>query len=71
MVNNMGFFDFFSPSIESFFPVTLVIKAVIIIFILLFTILGAYIIPRGKLYVIIGGIIAILLIWYIDLEIHI
>ena len=66
----MGFFDFLFQPLETIFPVGLIIKAVIIIVIGLMTVLGAYFVPRGKIFVILGGIIAILCIWYINLEIN-
>jgi len=58
-------FSFF----DQIFPFTLVLKVILIIVLGLVTILGAYIIPKGKFIVIVGGIIAILVVWFIDLEI--
>ena len=54
---------------EYILPVELIVKGIIIIVLGLMTVLGAYIIPKGKIFVIAGGVIAILVIWYIDLEI--
>jgi len=53
--------------LDYLFPVELLVKAVIIIVLGLATILGAYFIPRGKIFVILGGIIAIVIIWFVDL----
>ena len=66
---NMGVFDFLFPSPESIFPFTLVAKVIIIVVIGLLTVVGAFFIPKGKFAVILIGIIAILIIWYIDLDI--
>ena len=52
------------------FPIELIVKGVIILVIGLVTILGAFFVPRGKLFVIVGGIVTILVVWYIDLEIN-
>jgi len=54
---------------EWFLPVKLIIKIVLIIILGLVTVLGAYMVPRGKFLVIIGGVVAIIVVWYIDLEI--
>ena len=56
--------------LDLLFPIELIIKVVVIIILGIVTAIGAYIIPRGKLFVIAGGIIAILVVWFIDLEIH-
>jgi len=59
-------FSFF----EYIFPVELIVKAVIIIVIGLMTVIGAYLIKsKLSLLVILGGIIAILVVWFVDFEV--
>ena len=55
---------------ESILPIELIIKIVLIIILGLVTVLGAFFVPKGKFVVIIGGIIAILVVWYIDFSIN-
>jgi len=57
--------------LEYILPIQLIIKIILIIVLGLVTILGAYFIPKGKSIVIAGGVIAILIVWYIDLGISI
>lgn len=66
----MGLFDFLFPSAESIFPFTLIAKVIIILVIGLVTVLSAFIVPKGKLAIVIMGGIAILIIWFVDLEIN-
>lgn len=56
---------------EQILPIRILVKLLIIILVAIMTTLGAYFVPKGKLFVILAGIIAILVIWYIDLEISI
>lgn len=56
--------------LDAILPIKLLAKLIIIIIIGLMTAIGVYILPRGKFVVIIIGVIAILLVWYIDLEIN-
>jgi len=50
-------------------PVELLVKVIVIFVLGLVTALGAYLIPRGKIIVIILGIIVIIVIWYVPLGI--
>jgi len=53
---------------EYILPVKLILKVIIIIVIAIMTILGAVVVPKGKIIVVIAGILGILVIWYVDLE---
>ena len=55
--------------LDAIIPISLIIKVIVIIVIGLVTVFGAYFIPKGKIFVIIGGIIAIIIMWYVDLGI--
>jgi len=50
-------------------PVELIVKVIVIFVLGLVTVLGAYLIPRGKFIIVILGIIVIIIIWYVPLGI--
>ena len=56
--------------IDLFLPVELLAKVIIIIVLAIMFGIGAYVVPKGKIAVIIIGAVTILIVWFIEIEVN-
>ena len=56
---------------EYIFPIELIVKAILIIVLGIVTLLAVVFAPKGKILALAVGVIAILVVWFIELEINI
>ena len=56
---------------EYIFPIELIVKAILIIVLGIVTLLAVVFTPKGKILALAVGVIAILVVWFIELEINI